>query len=548
MIGESAVSKACRIHLSIERHRELFREIAKTMKTEVKKQAGGHQQVHVPQARILEDQAQVSVRSPTNHRVRHTRDHRPRGGLVHGRLREGGEHGSKPTATATPAEGLPLVEAMAQAKKRANKSLVRKQHGARIDGDVIGGFRSTEDEQLTPEQRLTVCTLNVAGMDEVKLDMVLQHIEEMGIDVMFCIDAQLSAKAGRFLGRKAKARLGTGTVVHITPCAVYGAGQGTGFNHRKVGGIMTIVNTRWGTSIKDFAPDWLGVKGTPAGVLSRLTLCTTDGDICIIGSYWPISHAKADDSDKNLWKLLQGYIDKHGDKDKNPTELVKRMVHQWVQTAVKNGANGAILTGDLNSTWGAGESGGQQAIRHWAGEHSFINGPLQIGGKLNCKFVTRGNEAGKGSWIDHILHKGRRAFIDSIAAYTDHGVHWEGITDHRPHWTTYLVPPAMEKVPQKQHREQIRWELPLTDRRLRDAFIEGMEAIHTRHPPPGAQATIADCLSYVAETERRSGALVKNVMCVSGLARRGALTKMDGVRDIWATKHNWALWWKSVGT
>ena len=82
-----------------------------------------------------------------------------------------------------------MVEAMAQAKKRANKSLVRKQHGARIEGDVIGGFRSAEDEQLTPEQRLTVCTLNVAGMDEIKLDMVLQHMEEMGIDVMFCINA-----------------------------------------------------------------------------------------------------------------------------------------------------------------------------------------------------------------------------------------------------------------------------------------------------------------------------------------------------------------------
>ena len=111
-----------------------------------------------------------------------------------------------------------------------------------------------------------------------------------------------------------------------------------------------------------------------------------------------------------------------------------------------------------------------------------------------------------------MLHKGRKSFIDAIAAYTDQGVHWEGITDHRPLWTTYIVPPALERVPQKISREQIRWELPLNDRRLRDAFSEGMDEVHARFPPPAPESELDDCLKHVAEIERRSGRLVKNCM------------------------------------
>ena len=149
-------------------------------------------------------------------------------------------HGSKPTSLEIQSDGSTLVEAMANAKKRAKRTLVERQHGARIEGDVVGGFRSVEDEQRNPDHRLTVCTLNVAGLDEIKLDIVLQHMEEMSIDVMFCIDAQLSIKAGRFLGRKAKTRLGTGSVTHVTPCSTYGAANGDGGRYWKVGGLSLI--------------------------------------------------------------------------------------------------------------------------------------------------------------------------------------------------------------------------------------------------------------------------------------------------------------------
>ena len=83
-------------------------------------------------------------------------------------------------------------------------------------------------------------------------------------------------KSGRFLGRKAKTRLGTGSVVHTTSCATYTDVLGVKAVHRKVGGIMIIVGCRWGPSIRKFDPDWLGKKGASAGVLTKLTLCTEE--------------------------------------------------------------------------------------------------------------------------------------------------------------------------------------------------------------------------------------------------------------------------------
>ena len=139
-----------------------------------------------------------------------------------------------------------MMQAMRRRKKQARRALPRKLYAATKDGDLVGGYRSAADEARTPDRRLSVCTLNVAGMDEIKLDMVLQHMESYAIDVMVCIDVQLSVKSGRFLGRKAKTRLGTGSVVHVTPCATYDDAHSGAGTFRKVGGIMMIVGCRWG--------------------------------------------------------------------------------------------------------------------------------------------------------------------------------------------------------------------------------------------------------------------------------------------------------------
>ena len=68
-----------------------------------------------------------------------------------------------------------------------------------------------------------------------------------------------------------------------------------------------------------------------------------------------------------------------------------RMVRAWSQTAIKNGSRGLILTGDFNTSWRHKEHRGQFALKNWAEEYSFYNGPLQVAEKKQQCFYTRGD-------------------------------------------------------------------------------------------------------------------------------------------------------------
>ena len=51
------------------------------------------------------------------------------------------------------------------------------------------------------------------------------------------------------------------------------------------GGILAIVGPKWGTSLRTIQDDKFGPDGTTAGVMSQVTLDTTDGTINIIEAY-----------------------------------------------------------------------------------------------------------------------------------------------------------------------------------------------------------------------------------------------------------------------
>ena len=84
-----------------------------------------------------------------------------------------------------------------------------------------------DNHQTSDEHRLTVYTINVAGFydGDTKLELILQYIQDEGMDVMVCIDAQLDAKRGHWYGKIAKRRLGIGTRTNVNPCiSDYGTG------------------------------------------------------------------------------------------------------------------------------------------------------------------------------------------------------------------------------------------------------------------------------------------------------------------------------------
>ena len=53
---------------------------------------------------------------------------------------------------------------------------------------------------------------------------------------------------------------------------------------------------------------------------------------------------------------------------------MQRTIVVWTQTAIKNGAKGTIVCGDLNATWTGNEAGGQSVLERWAGDFRFQNG------------------------------------------------------------------------------------------------------------------------------------------------------------------------------
>ena len=108
----------------------------------------------------------------------------------------------------------PLSDELLRIRRELRYSLANHPCAYKGD-DKIGG--EVEFKEAGSESNLTVCTLNIAGLSDDKLDLILQLMTTESIDVLFCIDAQLTTKQGNFMAKKAKCRLGTGTVVHVTP-------------------------------------------------------------------------------------------------------------------------------------------------------------------------------------------------------------------------------------------------------------------------------------------------------------------------------------------
>ena len=73
--------------------------------------------------------------------------------------------------------------------------------------DVIGGFLAGVPTSRS-ENRLSISTLNVAKISELKMDMVLQLMARDDIDVMVLTDTQHSDTQARILSKRTRTFLG----------------------------------------------------------------------------------------------------------------------------------------------------------------------------------------------------------------------------------------------------------------------------------------------------------------------------------------------------
>jgi hypothetical protein len=82
-----------------------------------------------------------------------------------------------------------------------------------INWDNVGGFKKDFDATMGT---LTVCTMNVNGLTEPKLDMVIQLMQKEAISVCILTDTKIQKSQMDFYGKKARAVLGGGTRVHCS--------------------------------------------------------------------------------------------------------------------------------------------------------------------------------------------------------------------------------------------------------------------------------------------------------------------------------------------
>ena len=187
-----------------------------------------------------------------------------------------------PTSTSENKRLTPLQHSLLHAAEAPKRKPIQWEYDRLPDPgpfDITGGFKTAQAADI--QSQLTVTYLNINGLSDHKLDFVLAYMLQTRTDVLICTDARLTEKNGRRLEKRVKNILGPFARVHFTALSTGKRTRRNG-NCPLVGGFFCVVNSRWGPSL-------LGL-----GILTCLPLCTADGVIAIMGTYWPTKYT--DDS------------------------------------------------------------------------------------------------------------------------------------------------------------------------------------------------------------------------------------------------------------
>ena len=363
--------------------------------------------------------------------------------------------------------------------------------------EIIGGYKDAHAAKVASQ--LTVCYVNLNGLSDTKLDLLHHLVRQHNIDVLICVDSQLSEKEGTRYKKRTKAFFGPFSRVHFSTVKSEDSRR-----HKakpRVGGVYCIVTPKWGQSLLTCVDD-----KTNLGVITCLPLRTADGVITIMGSYWPnrYTDTTASQHPHSLWSAVQSWLHHHN-QEESPIDYTQRLSIQWITKAFNDGSQGVIYGGDLNATWTASEPGGCYVLAPWAAEHDLINGPLLIANHRNERFHTHQS----GSWIDHILHAGPLGQIDILAAYVATGVEWHGLTDHRPIFASYRVSPPSTAPPVLPSDPPKRIELDRKNPRAIADFDEAMRALTEKHPPNFE--TSEEASTYLFKLERATVKIVERI-------------------------------------
>jgi exonuclease III len=325
--------------------------------------------------------------------------------------------------------------------RRENSTTRSSSNHLQVVKDMI--FQSTTDTSnqlfLHPNLsgHLRIASLNIDGLSQHKLPILLLYMEQQHIDILCLQDTRLSEKESRLMAHLVRLRY-----EHINIQVRFSEVRtDTNCAYTKVGGQMIIILGKWASRVTNFYSDFTGF-----GVVSGLTVQAQDYKILVVSTYWP-PKSKSNDNTQ-LWTKIEKQLSQH-QITLSPLEFARHTIQERFKKHLTGSKdNVALLVGDLNSTWGTTAAGGcHRGLQEWAQSISLSN-PLHSHSLLTSnpvhthwigRHTLEGTSHEGVSWIDHILvHRNGSPII--VQGGTESNSEWIPVSDHRPIWVNIHLP------------------------------------------------------------------------------------------------------------
>ena len=287
------------------------------------------------------------------------------------------------------------------------------------------------------EGHLRTATLNINGLSQQKLPVMLLFIKEMKIDILSLQDTRLDENESRMYSKRIRTFFG-GTNIQVRIAPVPEAMK----RADRVGGQLIIIAGKWAQKVTNFYRDF-----TNMGLVTGTILQAQSHKVLIISTYWPFKPAEVRDNSQ-LWNKVQRFLHNKGRK-MSPIEYVKITIQERIKIHIKDSIHNVVMVqGDLNSSWGTSAAGGcHRGTDRWA-ETIALRNPLHsmaleqsktIHTHWIAKHIGTGVAHQECSWIDHLLihNNGHPTLLRcGVAEHTD----WIVISDHRLIWADIHFP------------------------------------------------------------------------------------------------------------
>ena len=232
-----------------------------------------------------------------------------------------------------------------------------------------------------------MCTINIGGLSQHKVNMVSWYLLRHKVDVCFLIDVRLTVMESSYRVKEFKQRLGTeiyvGSTLHSESKTTCG-----------VGGQLVIVTQKWKQHLFNKSCDESGL-----GLTLEVYFRTGSGKLLIQGTYWPY-HDKKTPGPNSLHATLNEWL-RVSKRGGNPLDWIQKKIGNKMTNHLLSPGNSYILAGDLNKTYD--NKGKGLKLKKWADDLGLKNPVCEYNICKNICLYTRYTGTMGTSHIDQIF-------------------------------------------------------------------------------------------------------------------------------------------------